>query len=164
MPGTSLQISSGGRYFEWITDPSLSLRFEVRAGGKQAFSLQRRGSVNSTCLPASPSAGCRWRPVPKEISGPEAFSLEQNRPNPFNPATTIGYVLPSAARVRLTVYDVLGRVVGEPVNGFEGPGYHSVTWNAEGVSSGVYFYRLEASAGDGIPVAQVLTKKMFLLR
>jgi hypothetical protein len=93
----------------------------------------------------------------KEAPVPTAFVLHQNYPNPCNPSTTIKYELPRASYVTLTVYDVLGREVATLVNGIEEPGYKSVQWDASGVASGIYFYRLQA--GDF-----VATKKLLLIR
>jgi len=75
---------------------------------------------------------------------PLAAELSQNYPNPFNPGTTIRYELPRASHVRLIVFDVLGREVRTLVNTFEQAGRHEATFNAQNVSSGTYFYRLEA--------------------
>ncbi len=75
---------------------------------------------------------------------PGSFSLYQNYPNPFNPSTIISYQLPKSSLVTLVVYDVLGRKVRELVNRAEQPGKYSVTFDAEGLPSGVYFYRLLA--------------------
>lgn len=88
---------------------------------------------------------------------PKGFDISQNFPNPFNPSTTIRYDVPKATHVLLTVYDVLGRDVAKLVNGPEEPGYKSVQWDASGVSSGIYFSRLQA--GDFVQ-----TKKILLLR
>ena len=89
--------------------------------------------------------------------GPLTFALEQNYPNPFNPTTTISYQLPEVNRITLKVFDVLGREVATLVNNVEGPGYKTMQWNASGVASGFYFYKLQA--GDFTQ-----TKKLILLR
>ncbi len=101
-----------------------------------------------------------WEPtatdvqVPKKI--PKSFGLFQNYPNPFNPGTTIKYELPRTSHVTLTVYDLLGKEVATLVNAVQEPGYKSVEWNAVGVASGVYFYRLRAGEF-------VQTRKLLLL-
>jgi hypothetical protein len=59
---------------------------------------------------------------------------------------------------------LLGRVVAEPVAGFQEGGYHAVAWDASGLSSGVYYYRLEASGDRDAPARRVFTKTMYLLR
>jgi hypothetical protein len=75
---------------------------------------------------------------------PTVYSLEQNYPNPFNPVTTISFSIPKAGNVKITVYDVIGREVAVPVNEFKSAGSYSVAFNATDLSSGVYFYRMEA--------------------
>jgi hypothetical protein len=77
---------------------------------------------------------------------PSEFSLQQNFPNPFNPLTTIRYGLPEQSRVRLVVSDILGRVVSELVNENLPAGQYSVQLDAATLSSGVYFYTLNAGA------------------
>jgi hypothetical protein len=85
-----------------------------------------------------------------------------NYPNPFNPTTTIAYCLREPARVRLTIYDVIGREVRQLVDREEAPGEYNVTWDARNsdghsVASGIYIYRLTV---NGSPT----TKKMQLQR
>ena len=75
---------------------------------------------------------------------PQAFSLSPNYPNPFNASTTIKYALPEEAEVTINVYDILGRRIETLVSGKQPAGSHSVVWDAKDVSSGVYFYRIEA--------------------
>ena len=92
---------------------------------------------------------------------PAVLALHQNHPNPFNPATTIRYFLPSAGHVRLTIYNVSGRLITTLVDGARAEGEHSTEWNggngSSGASSGVYFYRLDYGK-------ESITKKMILLR
>jgi hypothetical protein len=77
---------------------------------------------------------------------PEVYSLEQNYPNPFNPSTVISYQLPIESRVILKIYNVIGEIIGVPVNGVQPAGSKSITWNAKGCSSGIYFYRIEMTS------------------
>jgi len=88
---------------------------------------------------------------------PSIYTLSQNFPNPFNPATTIRYSIAAPQVVTLTVYDLLGRVVETFADGKKIPGTYTVVWNASCRSSGVYFIRL--IAGKFID-----TRKMLLLK
>lgn len=88
---------------------------------------------------------------------PLSFRLSQNFPNPFNPTTVIRYRLPVTSNVTLNVYDVLGREVSKLVEGRQNPGEHSVTFNAAGLPSGVYFYRL--SAGTFVKTMKLMIMK-----
>ncbi len=88
---------------------------------------------------------------------PENFHLHQNYPNPFNPTTTIGYELSANCFVSLKVYDMLGREVKTLVNEVEKAGGYEVTFDASGLPSGVYFYRLTAGTF-------VSAKKMLLIK
>ena len=73
----------------------------------------------------------------------EGYSLS-NYPNPFNPKTTIQYSIPKDEFVKLTVYDITGKIVKELMNGYKTAGKYSVEFNASSYSSGTYYYRLEA--------------------
>lgn len=77
---------------------------------------------------------------------PSDFSLSQNFPNPFNPTTTIRYSLPSSAKVKLTIHDILGREIATLVNEEKSAGWKEVEWKANNVSSGIYFYQLNAGS------------------
>jgi hypothetical protein len=78
------------------------------------------------------------------VEVPGTFQLSQNYPNPFNAFTKINYSLPKASKVTIKLYDILGRLVKELVNDFKDVGYHSLTFDGTNLSSGVYFYKLEA--------------------
>ena len=75
---------------------------------------------------------------------PDNFILSQNYPNPFNASTTIKYTLPEPSEVTITIYDITGRKVDTIDIGVQSAGDHSVSWNADKFSSGVYFSRLES--------------------
>jgi hypothetical protein len=88
---------------------------------------------------------------------PFAFGLFQNYPNPFNPSTTIKYELPKSSMVRLSIYDILGREMSVLVNEKKDAGSYEEKFDAAGLSSGVYFYRLVAGSF-------VDAKKLLLIR
>jgi ankyrin repeat protein len=98
----------------------------------------------------------------KQTSAPKEFELSQNIPNPFNPETQITYTLPHDSRVKLVVYNVAGQKVKTLVDEFETTGCKSVRWDgtdetAQKVSSGIYFYKLQAGNFTE-------TKKMILMK
>ncbi|QXD16889.1 M36 family metallopeptidase [Rhodocaloribacter litoris] len=76
---------------------------------------------------------------------PEAYQIFGNYPNPFNHVTEIRYGLPEEAQVRLVIFDMMGREVSRLVEERQAAGYHIARWQAEGMPSGVYLYRLEAN-------------------
>ena len=99
----------------------------------------------------------------RNMSLPQNFSLAQNYPNPFNPATTIEFGLPEHSMVRLEIIDVLGRSVAVLASGEYVAGIQHISWTAH-VASGIYFYRLEATAISNPGHRFVETKKMLLVR
>ena len=80
------------------------------------------------------------------ISLPEIFSLDRAYPNPFNPVTTLRFSLPFETEVSLIIYNLQGRQVISLIDGNMGAGYHSVVWNADSHSSGVYFVTMIAGS------------------
>jgi hypothetical protein len=88
---------------------------------------------------------------------PIDYNIKQNYPNPFNPKTKIGYSIPQFSNVVVKVFDILGNEIETLVNEEKQTGTYEITWYAENLPSGVYFYRLQA--GDFVE-----TKKMVLLR
>jgi photosystem II stability/assembly factor-like uncharacterized protein len=85
------------------------------------------------------------------------FALNQNYPNPFNPSTTITFATALDGRVGLNVYDVSGRLVATVMNENLKAGTHTVTFNADRLATGVYFYKLSTSSGE-------ITRKMVIVR
>lgn len=116
----------------------------------------------ATALRIVPTAD--YPPSPPGVSGesragvlPTAFSLSQNYPNPFNPSTRIEFSLPVGGYARLTVFNVLGEEVARPVDGEETAGLKSVSFDAGGLPSGVYTYRLVS--GEFVGSARMLLLK-----
>jgi len=95
--------------------------------------------------------------ITNEFTKPTAFSLFQNYPNPFNPSTKIKYSIPQSSNVVIKVFDVLGNEIETLVNEEKSTGTYEVTWYAEQLPSGVYFYQLKAGSF-------METKKMILLK
>ena len=100
--------------------------------------------------------------VDQQAALPDKFELQQNYPNPFNPRTTIRYSVPSHNRVRLRVFDLVGREVASLVDEEQSTGNYIVNWKGTDnfgnvLASGVYFYKLEGAG-------QQITKKMLLLK
>ncbi len=119
--------------------------------------VHEAGSAYVYYLPENP-------PVPRINSGsiPDMFTLDQNSPNPFNPATTIRYALPEPAKVELTIYNILGQVVKRLADEYKGAGYHQAVWDGRGqmgrlAPAGIYIYKIQA--GDFVQ-----KKKMLLLK
>ena len=95
--------------------------------------------------------------VEVDLSLPQTFSLEQNFPNPFNPSTSIQYAVSSRQLVTLKVYDLLGNEIATLVNENKPAGNYEVSFDAKNLSSGTYFYKLQAGSF-------VETKKMMMIK
>jgi photosystem II stability/assembly factor-like uncharacterized protein len=151
--------------------------FAIPAGGSQAVTVRIRPRMMATgaYYYASVQLNSQFSTATPQVSGnvtfnlvgtlgvsktdglPTAFSLGQNYPNPFNPKTVVSCQWPVAGRVRLAVYDLLGREVAVLLDEQKAPGRYQVEFDGTKLSSGVYFYRL--TAGD-----YVETRRMILLR
>ena len=108
----------------------------------------------------------KWTdPLPTDVTTtdgiPAKFGLAQNYPNPFNPTTVVSYQLSAASSVKLAVYDMLGREIALLVDEQKPAGEYRVLFDATGLSSGTYHYRLTATDGKQMTVE---TKSMLLLR
>ncbi len=93
----------------------------------------------------------------EESSTVAQFNLSQNYPNPFNPTTSISFELDKSGKAILSIYSLMGQKIADLVNEVKSAGVHSISWNATGFSSGVYYYQLKS--GD-----RVLTRKMTLIK
>jgi hypothetical protein len=129
------------------------------------YSRHNYGILNNDLTQSETSTASREfaAAVKKEDkTSPGEFSLSQNNPNPFNLSTTIRYSLSRPARVKLTVYNVIGREIKSLVDSYQAEGNYQVVWNSTDnsnivVSSGIYFCRMETGSF-------VSTKKMILMK
>jgi hypothetical protein len=128
---------------------------KIKTYSKTDNTWQNPGEMRPARLIAASSG--ELNVVSEKESRPADFSLAQNYPNPFNPVTEIHYAIPRPQRVRLTVFDIMGREIRILVDGFQGEGRHRVEFQAGGLASGVYLYRLETEG-------RTITKKMMLMR
>jgi hypothetical protein len=104
-----------------------------------------------------------------DASKPHDFMLKQNYPNPFNPSTVISYQLPVNSQVELSIYNLLGQKISTLVSEKQSAGIHKINWDASGLVSGVYLYRLEAGyPSTSFPNKSgqvfVQSKKLILMR
>ncbi|MBK9097727.1 MAG: right-handed parallel beta-helix repeat-containing protein [bacterium] len=95
--------------------------------------------------------------VEDEESVPTEFALEQNYPNPFNPSTTFRYSIPTQSKVVIKIYDILGNEIATLMDEEKSVGTYELMWNAQNLSSGIYFYQLKAGEFTQ-------TRKMLLLK
>ncbi len=146
LSGDSPCIDAGTVFYEWEGDTLVNMEESEYSGPAPDMGAYEYGVLNRI----------------ESESVPLRFELEQNYPNPFNPVTQISYQLPHPDRVRLTVYDVLGREVKALLDADRPAGIHAIQWDGWDVSgktvaAGVYFYRIEAGGFNRV-------KKMVLLR
>lgn len=113
--------------------------------------------LNSKAIQNAQRAGVIDLTVDETSKLPRDPALFQNYPNPFNPRTTLRYTILHPGNVRIIVYDLLGRELAELVNREQSPGTREIHWDAAGLPSGMYFYRI-------ITPEFTQTKKMLLLR
>ncbi|MBD3169860.1 MAG: T9SS type A sorting domain-containing protein [candidate division Zixibacteria bacterium] len=126
-------------YYNWCCDEFMLINPWGRTGGEVSW-------------------GEMWYERGTDDKTPSSTSLGSNYPNPFNARTSIPFELSRAGNVTLKVYNLSGQVVETLVDGYMDAGQHSVTWNTEYVSSGIYFYSMEL-ANEAI-----ITMKMNLLK
>ena len=161
--------NSGGnaRAFIWENGFMFDLNVLVSDGG--GWTLETASAINdagqivgSGEAPNGQTHGYLLTPIitgaPEvEDNIPSAFLISQNYPNPFNASTTIRYELPEQGRVKLDIYDAIGRKLTTLEDGLQPVGSHQVLWKADDAASGVYFYKLQMGGHSD-------TKKMLLVK
>ncbi len=162
-PVTEIEVtlSNGDNHLTVLTDISGIARFDVPADWNSEIEISAfaAGSVSSASTVAQSIISDADDDDPMM---PLTYGLNQNYPNPFNPTTTISFSTTQYGQVSLRVFNILGELVGEPVNTSLPAGEHEAVWdskdkNGAEVSSGIYFYRLVTEEG-------IRTRKMVLVK
>ena len=146
-------VTSGrwGDYSAIAPDPSNSAAVWMNAGYSQSNGAWAEW-VAATSFGVAPKAG-----LVHESTSPSTFALNANYPNPFNPTTTISFSLPSQLETKLHIFDVIGREVATLVDGLQEAGEHQISFDASQLSSGVYYYRLQA--GGNVEIHKMVLMK-----
>lgn len=146
---------------EWIDNPEENLGLFLIGDESAGSTAKRFHSSESSVSSQRPMLVVQYTTTAtsteEESRLPEAISLAQNFPNPFNPSTVIRFSVPQSMDVKLTVTDLTGRHVAELVNGRRAAGEYEAVFNASGLSSGVYLYRLQAGN-------RLITRKLTLIK
>lgn len=134
-----------------------------------AWDASDAASVPSNRVRVLSTSTLYWKRAFPDETAPEETSFEACYPNPFNPSTVINYRVASPGRVRISVYDILGREVERLVDGEQSPGFYSALWNAArsgavsgGVASGVYCIDMTASDGSGTCLYHAIRRVLFV--
>lgn len=150
-------FQASGRWYEYFTGDSIDVTdtqasIELKAGEYRIYTNKRLQKPDLT-------VGVEDETDNTVVTD---YALEQNYPNPFNPSTLIRFSVPEVSRVTLRIYDILGREIKTLLDADLSSGVHTYSWNGDnnfgqGVSSGIYFYKLDAGKFSS-------TKKMMLVR
>jgi photosystem II stability/assembly factor-like uncharacterized protein len=153
-PTLLFYTSDGGQNWEEFSIPCPNINAIGFANLNVGWAVGYNGSILRTNTGGITSIDDK---PAKLIFNSNNFHLSQNYPNPFNPSTTINFDLPKTSDVRIEVYNITGQKVVTLLNKKMPAGNHQVEFNAQNLSSGVYFYRIEAGEFQDV-------KKMILLR
>ncbi len=154
LQGTTIQYSSnfGVNWSLSYTSPGGSYYHMSRTRtGSTIWAIRSNGGISRYGLPIVSGI------TPIVTITPSDYRLEQNYPNPFNPATKITFALPKSGLTTLKIYDITGKVIETLVNSSMNAGTYSYEFNGANLSSGVYFYKLEANGFSAV-------KKMMLIK
>lgn len=153
-PYQNYNYSWSGSYWDWYYG-------YVNYYGQQNYDYSYNygyGTTDPSMVPSIQSGNKNALALISKLEDvPTKFSLDQNYPNPFNPTTNIRFAIPEAGNVVLKIYNIAGEEVATLVNRQMNAGYHSVNFNASGLASGMYIYRLQSHN-------YVQTNKMMLMK
>jgi hypothetical protein len=167
--GFEVQRKSGS---SWITEGFVSGKGTTTNITKYSFTdklTSVSGSVTFRLKQVDMNGTYQYsKEIEVSVAGaPQSFALSQNYPNPFNPSTTIQYALPYSSNVKITIYNITGAVIKVLLNSTQEAGVHqaimNTTSNGMNLSSGIYFYSIQAVSLDGSHSFKQ-TKKMILLK
>ena len=138
-----------------VSDPAISYSYDEQTDSLTICSSDIEGTFYLYATLTDDSSASDTDTITINVSGPSSivdqlqgipkkYMVAQNFPNPFNPVTTIVYGLPQPGEVRIEVYNIAGQRVMILQDGFKSAGYHKVTFDATRLSSGLYFYRVQA--------------------
>jgi hypothetical protein len=156
---------------EWFTVSESEIYFEsISQSGKQIaqfnFNISDDAPIGDRAVikfRITDDSNRSWyKTYSVKVTPPKVFEVYQNYPNPFNPSTTIKYSIPQDAFVTIKVFNVLGEEVSVLVNKEIKAGIHEEVFNASNLSSGFYFYVIEAKGTDGTKYFD--SKKMIFLK
>jgi hypothetical protein len=150
-----------------LTYPLTLNRIEIQLAGTNTQGAETSGTIYVDNLRLKYPGNVTS--VDENALSPGQFSLEQNYPNPFNPTTIIGYRIPQESFVQIKIYDILGREIATLVNEEKSAGTYKFEFsgrdgNGKALSSGVYFYRIQAAPANKLAGIFVSTKKFILLK
>lgn len=136
---TTVYYSADGG-MNWVLD------YTVTSGTPNEVRISRKATDTKSLFIIKDNGGIVFKKLeydsPKIVSKNQDYKLMNNYPNPFNPVTNIRYQIPVNSFVSLKIYDITGREIATLVNEYKNAGTFDVQWNASGLSSGVYFYKL----------------------
>ncbi len=144
----------------WLIDPGSNNGWVIIGGENANATAKRFDSRENATAANRPTLTVTYTTstsVEQNTSNPNRFSLEQNYPNPFNPSTVIRYSIPVSEHVSLKVFDLLGKEIAILVNETKAAGSFSQEWDASGLPSGIYFYRLQS--GNNVSTKKLLLTK-----
>jgi hypothetical protein len=132
------------------------------SGSGSSIAVDNNGYVYVTGLSVGNFATIKYNSLIVDIKQktnvlPTEFNLYQNYPNPFNPETNIKFEIPKTQFVKISVYDIIGREIRTLVNAELQAGSHNIRFNSSGISSGVYFYKIES--GEFVDVKKLIINK-----
>jgi photosystem II stability/assembly factor-like uncharacterized protein len=157
--GITLKTTNGGT--SWIEQKTLvpqTLTSVYFTDSSTGWVVGENGTILK-----STNGGVTFAEEKHNNESPKDFTLSQNYPNPFNPSTTLRYSVPERSTVRLSIFNTLGQKISEIVNETKDAGSYEKSFSAQNISTGIYFYRIEAVSVNNSKTF-VETKKMVLMR